>query len=62
MNKEIKEILEKLGFDKEVKMVEQGCCPMCRCLIDLEKFRDGLSEKEYKISGLCQKYQDSVFN
>lgn len=57
-----KEILKAAGFEKEVKMVGQGCCPICNCLIDKEGFRDELSEKEFKISGLCQKCQDKVFN
>jgi len=26
------------------------------------EFRDAISEKEYKISKMCQKCQDSVFN
>lgn len=31
------------------------------CGGDAVEFRDALSEKEYRISGLCQKCQDSVF-
>jgi hypothetical protein len=27
-----------------------------------EEFKDKLSEKEYKISGMCQKCQDSIFD
>ena len=34
-------------------------CPCCACVI--EKFRDALSVREFQISGLCQKCQDSVF-
>jgi len=53
--------MKALGFSKEVKMVEAGLCPFCHKLIDLDAFRDRLSEKEYFISGLCQVCQDKVF-
>lgn len=42
-------------------------CPVCRSGINLnwqlspDTFRDDLSYKEFTISGLCQKCQDSVF-
>ncbi len=37
-------------------------CPCCKAKIScLSEFRDGLSVKEYKISGICQKCQDKVF-
>lgn len=32
------------------------------CGGEATEFRDDLSRKEYRISGLCQKCQDSVFN
>ena len=34
-------------------------CTLCPRPAD--KFRDALSEKEYRISGMCQVCQDSVF-
>jgi predicted Zn-dependent protease len=34
-------------------------CVACGCVAD--KFRDPLSEKEYSISGFCQKCQDKIF-
>ena len=37
-----------------------GLCPFCRDPIG--EFRDALSLREFKISGLCQSCQDSVFN
>lgn len=43
---------------------EQGKCPFCTADINSanpEEFRDELSWKEYRISGLCQKCQDQVF-
>lgn len=45
----------------------RGVCPTCRTEINPDKkplhtlFRDGLSLREYHISGMCQKCQDSVF-
>lgn len=39
--------------------INNGKCPLCSC--DITKFKDKLSEKEFKISGLCQLCQDKVF-
>ena len=36
-----------------------GVCVICKKPI--AGFRDELSEKEYRISGMCQECQDSVF-
>lgn len=38
---------------------DAGFCPTCREPVG--EFRDRLSVKEYGISGMCQKCQDSVF-
>jgi ribosomal protein L37AE/L43A len=35
-------------------------CPFCGFSVS-QDFRDELSRKEYKISGLCQKCQDKTF-
>lgn len=56
-----KEIMEIAGFEEQVKLVEQKKCPFCKEDIDETKFKDELSRKEYKISGLCQKCQDKIF-
>jgi len=56
-----KEIMRLLGFNNEVDLVELGICPLCKKPVDPKDFRDLLSAKEYKISGLCQKCQDGVF-
>lgn len=57
-----KEILKKAGFEEEVKRVNQGCCPLCKSpIISLEDFRDEESEREFEISGMCQKCQDKIF-
>jgi hypothetical protein len=34
-------------------------CPVCNTQIT--QFRDKLSEREYEISGMCQRCQDAVF-
>jgi hypothetical protein len=54
-----KQLMRELGFGKAVDMVESGKCPTCGDT--LVAFRDVISEKEYKISGMCQNCQDSVF-
>lgn len=56
-----KEIMSKIGFDGEVKLVEEGNCPFCKEPINESDFRDTLSKKEFTISGLCQKCQDKTF-
>ncbi len=43
-----------------VESIENDICVFCHNLA--VKFRDKLSEKEFTISGLCQKCQDSVFS
>ncbi len=57
-----KDIMKQVGFKKEVKAFEGGTCPFCGKKIKEDEFRDGLSKKEYKISGLCQNCQDEMFN
>jgi len=39
--------------------IEKRICPFCKQKIG--PFQDALSEKEYAISGLCQKCQDEIF-
>lgn len=56
-----KDILRKVGFSKEVDLTEQNKCPLCKEPINEDLFRDDLSRKEFKISGLCQKCQDETF-
>lgn len=56
------DIMKMMGFDKEVEAVKNGRCPFCgRDIKGKEDFRDEISWKEYKISGLCQKCQDKNF-
>ncbi len=46
-------------FPEAREQREQGKCPTCDK--DVGEFRDPLSRKEFEISGMCQKCQDSVF-
>jgi len=55
------EIMKQLGFGKEVKMKNAGKCPFCGKDVDDKEFRDDLSRREFKISGLCQECQDKMF-
>ncbi len=56
-----KEIMKQVGFEKEVKLVEQNKCPFCKQPINNNEFKDELSRREYMISGLCQKCQDEMW-
>lgn len=56
-----KEIMKSLGFENEVQEVELGNCPLCHTTINISDFRNEISVKEYKISGMCQKCQDNIF-
>lgn len=54
-----KQIMKMAGFEQEVELVEQGQCPFCKKPIG--KFRDEISRREFRISGLCQSCQDDFF-
>jgi len=56
-----KELMKQAGFGDYVKDVENNRCPWCKKMINMEHFRNELSKKEYMISGLCQRCQDSFF-
>ena len=56
-----KNIMKAVGFGREVKLVEAGRCPVCMQQIILTEFKNQISKKEYKISGICQKCQDEMF-
>lgn len=57
MNKEI----VKQFFPEMVDNFEKGLCSICGEKIQDNEFKDNLSKKEYKISGMCQKCQDKTF-
>lgn len=56
---EIDDLITKtLGIDR-VGSIKADICAWCKAPIT--GFKDALSEKEYTISGLCQKCQDETF-
>ena len=55
----INDLLEILAGKPRVETISKSCCMTCKATN--VKFRDTLSRKEYKISGMCQKCQDDVF-
>jgi hypothetical protein len=57
-----KDIMKQTGFEKEVEDVENGICPICKGVIDMNDFRDEVSRMEFSISGLCQSCQDEFFD
>lgn len=57
-----RDIMEALGFGKEMKMIENRQCPICGEKVNTNDFKDDLSIKEFNISGMCQKCQDRIFN
>jgi hypothetical protein len=71
------DILRQAGLGHMVDRIKDGKCPTCKKEILLKNleyakfkgykpkadgFRDDLSVKEFKISGMCQQCQDSVFD
>jgi hypothetical protein len=40
----------------------KGLCPHCKCEEPAKKgFKDELSEKDFRITGLCQECQDDIY-
>lgn len=57
--------LGKTGIDmvrRAQAAVAHNLCPFCGKEVNMNEFKDELSEKEFKISGLCQKCQDETFS
>jgi len=48
-------------FPDMYKLKQEGKCPTCGQSINQKDFKDPLSVREFKISGMCQKCQDKVF-
>ena len=46
-------------FPSSIKAFNEKKCPTCQKPIG--RFRNDISKQEYRISGLCQECQDSVF-
>lgn len=55
------DLIMNLVFPEARFLRDRGDCPFCGNHIDPEGFRDDLSLREFKISGLCQECQDKVF-
>lgn len=56
------DLTDIFGFDRRATIESDKCAPHpMGCGGDATEFRDEKSRKEYSISGLCQKCQDSVF-
>lgn len=47
-------------FPNTSQRIKDKICPLCEKQIG--DFKDELSKKEYKISGMCQKCQDDMFS
>jgi len=56
-----RDILRRLGFNEEVKNVENGICPICKNQVNIKEFKDELSKREFQISGLCMSCQEDIF-
>jgi len=48
-----KEIIRTIFGEEIIKKVEDSVCPFCNDKVEAVDFRDELSLKEFKISGLC---------
>lgn len=59
LEKELDRISESLNGRKRTESIQADICVDCGG--SAKEFRDGLSAKEYTISGLCQTCQDAVF-
>ncbi len=52
-----------LGQDRRTAIHEDKCQPPpIGCGLPVGEFKDPISAKEYRISGLCQKCQDRLFS
>ncbi len=55
----IDSLLSSLSGKNRYQVVKDGMCMTCEGQASF--FRDAVSEDEYRISGMCQDCQDSVF-
>lgn len=62
---EIEKFLDKyteINFGKsKADAKAEKVCVFCHKPIKMKDFRNELSRREYKISGICQKCQDDIF-
>lgn len=57
----LNEAVKKI-FPKETELAKHGQCVFCEKIIRMEDFKDELSRKEYRISGICQSCQNKTFD
>ncbi len=55
------EIMKACGFGEQVQRMKDGRCAWCGVPINRTHFRDDLSLREWRISGMCQHCQDAAF-
>lgn len=55
-------IMKALGLGELIDTITKGICPLCGKKVIEDEFRDEISKREFKISGMCQACQDRVFN
>jgi len=58
-SKEIEDLLTNMAGISRQEAAEKNICTWCKNPIT--EFKDKLSKKEYRISGMCQKCQDDTF-
>lgn len=61
MNEVLDTISENLFGRKREDSIKKNICVMCGNIVDENNFKDELSLKEFKISGVCQSCQDKIF-
>ena len=49
------------GLGGMLDEIRKGNCPFCLAPIFMSQFKNEISKREFKISGLCQKCQDKTF-
>ena len=55
-------LIDLFGVDRVAAVTKDVCIPApIGCGKPIGEFRDETSQREYTISGMCQKCQDSVF-
>lgn len=60
MQNVIDSLAEEMFDMKQSDAIQSCTCVVCK--YPATAFRDELSEREYKISGMCQKCQDEFFD
>ena len=56
---EIDEVIKEVLGINRIEAIKSDTCAICKS--DAKEFRNDISRKEYRISGMCQECQDSVF-